>query len=75
MNWKRLCAMGEQPYVLKEMKDYWGGMLNLGATLFGKNITPLKKEQSILPCMAGRLEKVFAMPGAPVRFICWVNII
>lgn len=23
-----LCALGEQTYVLKEMKDYWGGMLD-----------------------------------------------
>ena len=38
-----LCAMGEQNYVLKEMKDYWGGMLKLGATSFGKNTIPTKK--------------------------------
>lgn len=29
-----LCAVGEQKYVMKEMKDYWGGMLNAGATTF-----------------------------------------
>lgn len=29
-----LCAMGEQGYVLKQIKDYWGGMLKLGATTF-----------------------------------------
>ncbi len=29
-----LCALGEQDYVLREMKDYWGGMLKLGATSF-----------------------------------------
>jgi hypothetical protein len=29
-----LCALGEQNYVRKEMKDYWGGMLDLGATSF-----------------------------------------
>jgi len=29
-----LCALGDQQLVLKEMKDYWGGMLKLGATSF-----------------------------------------
>ncbi len=29
-----LCAMGEQKYVLNEMKNYWGGMLQAGATSF-----------------------------------------
>lgn len=38
-----LCAMGEQSYVLKEMKDYWGGMLNLGATSFWEEYNPAKK--------------------------------
>jgi len=38
-----LCAMGEQPYVLKEMKAYWGGMLNLGATSFWEEYDPSKK--------------------------------
>ncbi|WP_207425252.1 alpha-rhamnosidase [Pedobacter sp. SYSU D00535] len=38
-----LCAMGEQPYVLKEMKDYWGGMLKLGATSFWEEYNPSKK--------------------------------
>ncbi|HET9278645.1 MAG TPA: alpha-L-rhamnosidase C-terminal domain-containing protein [Flavitalea sp.] len=38
-----LCAMGEQGYVLKEMKDYWGGMLNLGATSFWEEYNPSKK--------------------------------
>ncbi len=38
-----LCAMGEQKYVLKEMKDYWGGMLNLGATSFWEEYDPTKK--------------------------------
>jgi hypothetical protein len=37
-----LCALGEQPYVLKEMKDYWGGMLNLGATSFWEEYNPAK---------------------------------
>jgi alpha-L-rhamnosidase len=37
-----LCAMGEQPYVLKEMKDYWGGMLKLGATSFWEEYNPAK---------------------------------
>jgi hypothetical protein len=37
------CAMGEQELVLKEMKDYWGGMLNLGATSFWEEFNPSKK--------------------------------
>ena len=37
-----LCAMGEQPYVLKEMKSYWGGMLRLGATSFWEEYDPGK---------------------------------
>lgn len=38
-----LCAMGEQSYVLKEMKNYWGGMLKLGATSFWEEYDPTKK--------------------------------
>ena len=38
-----LCAMGEQSYVLKEMKNYWGGMLKLGATSFWEEYDPNKK--------------------------------
>lgn len=38
-----LCALGEQKYVLTEMKDYWGGMLNLGATSFWEEYNPYKK--------------------------------
>jgi hypothetical protein len=38
-----LCAMGEQNYVLKEMKAYWSGMLNLGATSFWEEYNPEKK--------------------------------
>jgi len=37
-----LCAMGEQKYVLKEMKNYWGGMLKLGATSFWEEFNPEK---------------------------------
>ncbi|MCU7551911.1 alpha-rhamnosidase [Chitinophagaceae bacterium LB-8] len=37
------CALGEQKYVLKEMKDYWGGMLNLGATSFWEEYNPNRK--------------------------------
>jgi hypothetical protein len=37
-----LCAMGEQSYVLKEMKSYWGGMLRLGATSFWEEYDPAK---------------------------------
>ena len=38
-----LCAMGEQNFVTKEIKDYWGGMLNLGATSFWEEYNPNKK--------------------------------
>lgn len=37
-----LCAMGEQDYVLREMKAYWGGMLKLGATTFWEEYDPSK---------------------------------
>lgn len=37
-----LCALGEQSFVLKEMKDYWGGMLKLGATSFWEEYNPSK---------------------------------
>lgn len=48
-----LCAMGEQPYVLKEMKSYWGGMLKLGATSFWEEYNPTKKDTEHL-AMYGR---------------------
>ncbi|MBS1654216.1 MAG: alpha-rhamnosidase, partial [Bacteroidetes bacterium] len=38
-----LCAMGEQKYVMQEMKNYWGGMLKLGATSFWEEYDPTKK--------------------------------
>lgn len=38
-----LCAMGEQSYVLQEMKNYWGGMLRLGATSFWEEYNPDKQ--------------------------------
>ena len=38
-----LCALGEQNYVRKEIKDYWGGMLNLGATSFWEKYNPEEK--------------------------------
>jgi alpha-L-rhamnosidase len=37
-----LCAMGEQSYVLKQIKDYWGGMLKQGATTFWEEYNPDK---------------------------------
>ena len=45
--------MGEQPYVLKEMKNYWGGMLKLGATSFWEEYNPDKKDTEHL-AMYGR---------------------
>lgn len=35
-----LCALGEQAAVMKEMKDYWGGMLRQGATSFWEKYNP-----------------------------------
>jgi alpha-L-rhamnosidase len=35
-----LCAMGEHNYVTREIKDYWGGMLNAGATSFWEKYDP-----------------------------------
>jgi len=48
-----LCAMGEQNYVLKEIKNYWGGMLKLGATSFWEEYNPAKKGDEHL-AMYGR---------------------
>lgn len=38
-----LCAMGEQDLVLQEIKDYWGGMLELGATSFWEKYDPTEE--------------------------------
>jgi hypothetical protein len=38
-----LCSLGEQKTVLKEMKDYWGGMLREGATTFWEKYNPTDK--------------------------------
>ncbi|WP_455585369.1 alpha-L-rhamnosidase-related protein [Bacteroides sp.] len=35
-----LCILGEQEIVMKEMKDYWGGMLREGATTFWEKYNP-----------------------------------
>ncbi len=35
-----LCAIGEQEFVLDEIRDYWGGMLALGATSFWEKYDP-----------------------------------
>lgn len=35
-----LCALGEQAFVLDEIRDYWGGMLDLGATSFWEKYDP-----------------------------------
>lgn len=37
-----LCVLGEKDFVMKEMKDYWGGMLKLGATTFWEEYNPAK---------------------------------
>jgi len=35
-----LCALGEQKFVLDEIRDYWGSMLDLGATSFWEKYDP-----------------------------------
>ncbi|TJZ62119.1 alpha-rhamnosidase [Sphingobacterium olei] len=37
-----LCAMGEKDYVMRQIKEYWGGMLKLGATTFWEEYNPAK---------------------------------
>jgi alpha-L-rhamnosidase len=48
-----LCVMGEQKHVLKEIRDYWGGMINLGATTFWEKYNPDEKNPELL-AMYGR---------------------
>ncbi len=38
-----MCQLGEKDYVMREMKNYWGGMLKLGATTFWEEYNPEKK--------------------------------
>lgn len=38
-----LCAMGEHATVMKEIKDYWGGMIREGATSFWEKYNPTDK--------------------------------
>jgi hypothetical protein len=35
-----LCTLGEHDYVLQQIRDYWGGMLQLGATSFWEEFNP-----------------------------------
>jgi alpha-L-rhamnosidase len=48
-----LCALGEQKHVLKEIRDYWGGMIHLGATTFWEKYNPEEKNPELL-AMYGR---------------------
>jgi alpha-L-rhamnosidase len=48
-----LCALGEQEFVLDEIRDYWGGMLKLGATSFWELYNPSDKGEEHL-AMYGR---------------------
>ena len=48
-----LCKLGEQNHVLKEIRDYWGGMINLGATSFWEKYNPEEKNPELL-AMYGR---------------------
>jgi len=38
-----LCALDQQKHVLKQIKDYWGGMLTNGATSFWEKYDPNEK--------------------------------
>lgn len=35
-----MCEVGEEERVLREMRDYWGGMIDLGATSFWEEYDP-----------------------------------
>ncbi|SHJ03366.1 alpha-L-rhamnosidase-related protein [Pseudozobellia thermophila] len=48
-----LCALGEQEFVLDEIRDYWGGMLDLGATSFWEKYDPTEQGKEHL-AMYGR---------------------
>ena len=48
-----LCALGEQKHVLNEIRDYWGGMIKLGATTFWEKYNPAEKNPDLL-AMYGR---------------------
>jgi len=48
-----LCALGEQKYVLQEIRNYWGGMINKGATSFWEKYNPQEKYPELL-AMYGR---------------------
>ena len=48
-----LCEMGYQTQVLKEMKEYWGGMLKEGATSFWEKYNPEEQGRQHL-AMYGR---------------------
>ena len=48
-----LCVLGEQKQVMKEMKDYWGGMIRQGATTFWEKYNPTDKGAQYL-AMYGR---------------------
>ena len=48
-----LCMMGHQTQVLREMRDYWGGMLREGATSFWEKYNPEESDTQHL-AMYGR---------------------
>ena len=54
-----LCLLGEQDDVLRQMKDYWGGMIAHGATSFWEAYDPALDQNGLAPlrkhlCMYGR---------------------
>jgi hypothetical protein len=67
-----LCAMGEQPYVLKEMKSYWGGMLKLGATSFWEEYNPTKNGAEHLAMYGRKFGKSLchAWGASPIYLLC-----
>lgn len=48
-----LCLLDEHQYVLDQIRDYWGGMLKLGATSFWEKYNPEEKGEEHL-AMYGR---------------------
>ena len=64
-----LCIDGLQEQVLKEMKDYWGGMLREGATSFWEKYVPAETgTQHLAMCR-------YVTPGVPRPSICWASTI
>lgn len=70
-----LCLLGEQDDVLRQMKDYWGGMIAHGATSFWEAYdrstkTAWHRCASTCACMAVLMARACAMLGEQAPYIC-----